>query len=146
MGKAKSERKTKRKRARKEKEEVLAGISRSEMERRYREVQRDLISLSVLFIDVLSASLVPTGLRALSFLYRCLVHLYIVIILCVSLLSTRCGASHRESWPKVCKIFERSIARKPRLELFFESSYTRQRNYCVIFHFSRTFRSEFRYR
>lgn len=75
VGKTEKERKGEEKERR-----VLGGISRGETESSGRYTAKcrgGFISLSVLFIDVLSASLVPTVARALSFLCRCLVYLYI---------------------------------------------------------------------
>lgn len=77
------------KRRGKKKRRVLGGISRGETENsgRYTAKCRGaFISLSVLFIDVLSASLVPTVARALSFLYRCpYTYIYVATISPVSL-------------------------------------------------------------
>ena len=68
----------------KKKRRALGGISRGETESSGRYTAKcrgGFISLSVLFIDVLSASLVPTVARALSFLCRCLyTYIYVATI------------------------------------------------------------------
>lgn len=103
-GKTQKERKTEGEEEGKKKKRVLGGISRGETESSGRYTAKcrgGFISLSVLFIDVLSASLVPTVARALSFLCRCLytyIYTYIAAISRVlSSLSLFLRACYRES-------------------------------------------------